>query len=1144
MTKATTLRPSDVSPRVGPTTESSRVLTPGLWAGFVVIAVVLIATLFVSLATLRSVFETSESVAHTNAVKAKLEQLLGTLVNAETGERGFVITGQPAYLEPYDQARRTLPSELAQLRALTTDNREHQGDLDRLSAEADRKIRELGEAVRQRQESGFAAAQAAVVDNVGKRIMDEMRVIVARMEAREDALLTTRIAQAEQSYRLARTIRIGTTGLALLVLTALFYSTRRFGTERLRAADNAERLRVTLSSIGDAVIATDEYGRVTRLNPVAEALTGWTEADAIGKRLEEVFVILNEVTRRPAENPIGKALRERMVVGLANHTVLISKDGREIPVDDSAAPIKTAEGQVTGAVMVFRDVTERRRIERERTALVEAERLARDDAEAAERRLRVALEAGRMGTWQWTMVTGELKWSPGLEAIHGYAPGTFPSTFDAFQGEIHPDDRDRTLTAITEAVREGRDHHIEYRIVRGDGTMRWVEGRGQLFFNERGEPDRMVGMCADVTERKQSEERFRLAIEAAPTAMIVVDRHGAITYANALTGPLFGYTPDEIVGESIDRLVPARFRNQHPEYRKGFTADATRRSMGAGRDLYALRKDGSEVPVEIGLSPFETDGGAFTVAAVTDISERKRSEQALIEQARLLDLTHDAIFVRDSSDRIIYWNRGAEELYGWPQDEVLGKVTHDLLRTEFPQPLAEIQATVNRDGQWSGDLLHTRCDGVRLHVASRWALDCDPKGRSPRTILEINNDITTRKRMEAALVERGREAEHANRLKDEFLAMVSHELRTPLSAVLGWADVLRRGAIDDTRHERALTAIHTNARRQVQLIDELLDVSRIISGKLRLERATIDLTDVVRNAVEVVQPLADKKRIGLTLDPESSLSTLYADPGRLQQIVVNLLSNAIKFTPVGGAVDMCVRRVDSLVEMVVTDTGQGIPADFLPLVFEPFRQADESLTRRYGGLGLGLSIVKHLVEAHGGTVAAQSAGEGQGSTFSVRLPTVAVIADSREADTANVESESPSSPPDPGCLDALSVLVVDDDADSRELVAVTLEHYGARVLIAASAEEAFDLVRTDRPDMVLADIAMPDEDGYQLIRRIRALQPAERASIPAAALTSLAREEDRQQALQAGFQLHLAKPIGSWALVRAVVNLTQKVQAQ
>jgi len=786
-------------------------------------------------------------------------------------------------------------------------------------------------------------------------------------------------------------------------------------------AESEERLRVTLASIGDAVIATDEQGRVTRLNTVAEALTGWTEAEAVGKRLEEVFVIINEHTRRPAENPIGSVLREQVSVGLANHTVLIAKDGREIPVDDSAAPIKSAGGRVTGAVMVFRDVSERRRIERERTALVEAERLARIGAESTERRLRVALEAGRMGTWQWTMGTGNLKWSPGLEAIHGYAPGTFPCTFGAFRQEIHPDDRDRTLTAITEAVEQRHDHHIEYRIVRADGTMRWVEGRGQLFLNDRGEPDHMVGVCADVTERKLSEERFRLAIEAAPTAMIVVDRHGTITYANALSEPLFGYTPAEIVGESIERLVPARFRGHHAEYRKGFAADATRRSMGAGRDLYALRKDGSEVPVEIGLSPFETDGGAFAVAAVTDISERKH--------------------------------------------------------------------------------------------------------------------------MEAALLERGRDAEHANRLKDQFLAMVSHELRTPLNAVLGWADILQRGAIDDTKHGRALTAIHTNASRQVQLIDELLDVSRIIAGKLRLERAAVDLADIVRTAVDIVQPSADRKRIDLVLETDPSLRTFYADPGRLHQILANLLSNAVKFTPDAGAVRLRVRRADSMVEISVADTGQGIPADFLPLVFEPFRQADGPLTRRHGGLGLGLSIVKHLVEAHGGTVSAESAGENQGSTFIVRLPTVAVMADERDADIATAASELAVPPqPVPGCLEDFTVLVVDDDADGRELVAVTLEHYGAGVMTAASAAEALDLLQTKPVNVLLADIAMPGEDGYSLIRTLRASPSPRQAAIPAAALTSFARDEDRQQAIRAGFQLHLAKPIDSRSLVQAVLNLTKGMQ--
>ena len=376
-------------------------------------------------------------------------------------------------------------------------------------------------------------------------------------------------------------------------------------------------------------------------------------------------------------------------------------------------------------------------------------------------------------------------------------------------------------------------------------------------------------------------------------------------------------------------------------------------------------------------------------------------------------------------------------------------------------------------------------------------------------------------------------AEEASRLKDQFLAIVSHELRTPLNAVLGWADMLRNGSLDAARGRRAVHSIYDCAKRQAHLIDELLDVSRIIAGKLRLERGTVDLAEIVRGAVEVVQPSAYAKHIDIMVDIDPSVGPFEGDGSRLQQICWNLLANAVKFTPERGTLFLSLRRTSDAVEIAVTDTGIGIRSDFLESVFEPFRQADGSSTRRHNGLGLGLSIVKHLVEAHGGTITAESAGEGQGSTFTVRFP------NARESATdARIEpaAKAPGVAAQSVSLDGLSVLVVDDDDGSREMVAAYLESRNAVVLTAASAAQAMDVMQREQVDVLVADIAMPGEDGYSLIRRLRAMD-ARGAAIPAAALTAFAREEDRKQSLNAGFQMHLSKPIDRRSLINAVATL-------
>jgi len=376
-------------------------------------------------------------------------------------------------------------------------------------------------------------------------------------------------------------------------------------------------------------------------------------------------------------------------------------------------------------------------------------------------------------------------------------------------------------------------------------------------------------------------------------------------------------------------------------------------------------------------------------------------------------------------------------------------------------------------------------------------------------------------------------AEQANRLKDQFLAVVSHELRTPLNAILGWAELLQSGKLDQPKEDRASRAILESAKRQAQLIDELLDVARIMSGKLRLERSTVDLVDIAESAVAVVQPVIEAKHIRVEIESSPGLSPVFGDSSRLQQVIWNLLSNAVKFTPEAGIVRVRLHTGAGRAEMIVSDSGDGIPADFLPHVFEPFRQADATTTRTHAGLGLGLSIVKQIVEAHGGTVTAENNPVGRGAVFTVRLPIVAVRHHRRASDTTVAPTVKDDNP-----LRGVTVMIVDDDDESRHVVAAHLESCEADVLTAGSAPEAFDLLQQHTVHVLLADIAMPGEDGYSLIRRLRALN-APISSVPAAALTAFAREEDRLEALDAGFQLHLSKPIDAASLIAAVATLAR-----
>jgi PAS domain S-box-containing protein len=385
------------------------------------------------------------------------------------------------------------------------------------------------------------------------------------------------------------------------------------------------------------------------------------------------------------------------------------------------------------------------------------------------------------------------------------------------------------------------------------------------------------------------------------------------------------------------------------------------------------------------------------------------------------------------------------------------------------------------------------------------------------------------------------ELERAGRAKDEFLATISHELRNPLNAILGWTRMLREGTLDAARADRALKTIERNAEMQAALVEDMLDVSRIITGKLQLNVGAVDLRNIVSAAYETVRLAAEAKQIDVCLIHDDEIDLASGDPERLQQVVWNLLSNAIKFTPRGGHVEARTCRDGSHVVLTVQDSGQGMPAEFLPYAFDRFRQADSTSTRVHGGLGLGLAIVRHLVELHGGTVAVASEGAGQGACFTVRLPLRAVAGDELAGSGAGAAGRLRKSRPfgDAQQLAGVRVLVVDDEADARELLTAVLEHHGAEVVSAGCVEEAMPLVQRVRPNALVSDIGMPGADGYDLIRRIRALPADEGGATPATALTGFARPEDGQRALQAGFTTHMAKPVDPAALVETVLRLVR-----
>ncbi|RKG99345.1 PAS domain S-box protein [Corallococcus carmarthensis] len=658
----------------------------------------------------------------------------------------------------------------------------------------------------------------------------------------------------------------------------------------------------------------------------------------------------------------------------------------------------------------------------------------------------------------------------------------------------------------------------------------------------------------DSAERRHAEDEERERFfQLSPDMFSVAGLDGYFKRVNTYFVHVLGWSEEELYQRPFMDWV-------HPDDQESTLAELHKLSQGIPTLRFENRfrtRDGRYRWLAWASRPVPELGIVY--AAARDITEQKAVAQ---ERERLLEALRDSearfrnmadhapvmLWVTDAQGSTTYMNRGWYAYTGQTEVTGLGFGWFDAIHPDDLERTQRIFVDANLARR--PFRLDYRLRGTDGHY--RWAVDTG----SPRidaeghflgyvgSVIDISDRKQAEDEREALLARESaarREAEEANQLKDEFLATVSHELRTPLTAILGWVQLLRTGHLPEPRRERALETMERNARAQGQLIEDLLDVSRIVSGKLKLDVEPVDLSSVVQQALESVRPAADARGIQVRATVDTS-SSVMGDPHRLQQVVWNLLSNAVKFTPRGGHVRLLVARRDSSVELTVEDTGQGIPEAFLPHVFERFRQADSGTTRKTGGLGLGLSIVRHIVEMHGGTVSAASDGEGRGATFTVRLP----LSVTQRRDPAMPPSPRPPAPgrvpTPPPELGGVRVLVVDDEEDARELLRTLLEDSGAHVVTAGSAEEGLQVVQAERPDVLVSDIGMPGTDGYGFIERVRALPDAQGGRTPAVAITAYARSEDRTRVLRAGFQSHVPKPVEPGELLAVLASLAGRYQ--
>jgi len=921
-------------------------------------------------------------------------------------------------------------------------------------------------------------------------------------------------------------------------------SERKRAEEALRESEErfAKAFRASPDSL---VISRISDGLILEVNDSWAELSGYDRDELIGKSTIDLGLYVD-----PAD-------RQRMLAILKEQNyvrdfefAMKRKSGESRLITFSAEPLEL-HGEHCWLTIV-RDITERKRAEE---ALRESEeRFAKAFLTSPDALVISRLADGAI-----------LEANDSFVSLSGYdrdeVIGKSPIDLGLY---VDPSDRRRMLAILKERnyVRD-----FEFMMKRKSGETRLVAFSAEPL-ELRGEHCWLT-VARDITERKraeealrESEERFAKAFRASPDGLVITRQSdGVILEVNDSWRQMLGYGSDEVIGKGWAHFdFPI-----DPTDRRHVRAILEEQGYIRDFEMAIKRKSGEALIARISIEPIELRGEPCFVTIVHDITQRKRAEEALREseeQARRQLAYVEAIYATapvglcfvDTDLQYLSINERLAEINGCSVEEHLGRTVREVI-PQMADTVEPVCRRVIETGEPALNVEQSAESANEQGAARHFITSYYPIKNGGGRVLGVNivvMEITERKKIEEEL-ERllgqekaaREEAEAANRMKDEFLATISHELRTPLTSILGWARMLTGGGLTQPQARHALEVIAQSAQSQNRLIEDILDTSRIITGRLKLDAQPVLIENIFHAAVDVIRPSAEAKGIALSEVVDTPDGVVFGDANRLQQALWNLLSNAVKFTNEGGRIETRLGRAEGQIEIAVKDTGIGIDPRFLPHVFDRFRQADASSTREYGGLGIGLAIVRHIVEMHGGSVLASSPGKGRGATFMIRLPLISKL---RLAPRSGPRAEAP--PPAPAermilendhRLDGVRVLLVEDNPDTLDMLRFIFDEAGAEVIPATSVDDALDALERFRPDALVSDIAMPDRDGYDLIREIRSRDPERGGKIPAVAVTAYARAEDRVRVLAAGFQMHIAKPIDPDELIAVVASLTGNI---